>query len=176
MTKNTNIVRKKTNEGLAEFAGVADQDHEVQMARSDLYKIAEYAIKLHGMLKNVSETEGIEGWQQAKITKAADYISSVYHSLNYDMQSVQMESERISSIIKNANESTDTYKLGLHAKLNEKAVSKSQQRAAGIALAAKKKGETPKGKGAAAEMSKMSSGDLKKYAGTKHKGLPKKKD
>lgn len=77
---------KKVNEGLAELAGVAEKDHEVQMARADLYKIAKYAIKLHDMLKGVSETEGLEGWQQAKITKAADYISSVYHNLDYSMK------------------------------------------------------------------------------------------
>lgn len=52
---------KKTNEGLADLADMAERDHEVQMARSDLYKIAKYAIKLHEMMKNVSEAEGIEG-------------------------------------------------------------------------------------------------------------------
>lgn len=61
-----------------------DIDHEVQMARADLYKIAEYAIKLHELLSQISEQEGIEGWVQAKITKASDYISSVYHYLDYD--------------------------------------------------------------------------------------------
>ena len=64
---------KKVKEGLADMADMAERDHEVQMARSDLYKIAKYAIKLHEMLKNVSEAEGIEGWQQAKITKAVSY-------------------------------------------------------------------------------------------------------
>jgi hypothetical protein len=58
----------------------------------------------------------------------------------------------------------------------EKAVSRSQQQAAGIALAAKRKGETPSGKGAAAEMAKMSTKELEKFAGTKHKNLPAKKD
>jgi hypothetical protein len=58
----------------------------------------------------------------------------------------------------------------------EKAVSKAQQQAAGIALAARRKGETPSGKGAAAEMSKMSMKELEKFAGTKHKNLPAKKD
>ena len=82
---------KKTNEGLADLADVAERDHEVQMARSDLYKLAKYSIKLHEMLKNVSEAEGIEGWQQAKITKAADYISSVYHTLDYDTQFESVE-------------------------------------------------------------------------------------
>jgi hypothetical protein len=61
-------------------------------------------------------------------------------------------------------------------RIDEKAVSKAQQRAAGIALAAKRKGETPSGKGAAAEMAKMTTKELEKYAGTKHKNLPAKKD
>jgi hypothetical protein len=61
-------------------------------------------------------------------------------------------------------------------RMDEKAVSKAQQQAAGIALAARRKGETPSGKGAAAEMSKMSMKELEKFAGTKHKNLPAKKD
>ncbi len=60
-------------------------------------------------------------------------------------------------------------------KLNEKAVSVAQQQAAAIALAAKKQGKNPKGKGAAAQMAKMSAKELKKFASTKHKDLPKKK-
>ena len=90
--KDKHLPKKKTNEGLADLADLAERDHEVQMARSDLYKIAKYAIKLHEMMKNVSEAEGIEGWQQAKITKAADYLGSVYHALDYDtkFESVQV--------------------------------------------------------------------------------------
>ena len=78
--QNESIVR----EGLADLADRAERDHEVQMARSDLYKIAKYAIKLHEMLKGVSEEEGLEGWVQSKITKASDYIGSVYHYMDYD--------------------------------------------------------------------------------------------
>ena len=59
--------------------------------------------------------------------------------------------------------------------VSEKAVSKAQQQAAGVALAAKKAGKTPPGKGAAAQMAKMSTKELEKFAGTKHKGLPKHK-
>ena len=73
-------------EGLADLAQVAEQDHEVQMARAELYKLAKYSIKLHEMLKNISEQEGLEGWVQSKITKAADYIGSVYHHLDYDVK------------------------------------------------------------------------------------------
>jgi len=76
--------KELTTEGLADLAYKAESDHEVQMARAELYKVAKYAIKLHEMMKNVSEAEGLEGWVQAKITKAADYISSVYHHMDYE--------------------------------------------------------------------------------------------
>jgi len=62
-----------------------ETDHEVQMARAELYKAAKYSIELHQMLKSVSEEQGLEGWVQAKITKASDYLSSVKHHLEYKM-------------------------------------------------------------------------------------------
>ena len=67
------------NEDLGDMAREAELDHEVQMARSDLYKSAKYAVSIHKMLKDVSEMEGIDGWVAAKITKAADYLGSVKH-------------------------------------------------------------------------------------------------
>ena len=76
--------KHELEENLADLAQVAEQDHEVQLARGELYKLAKYSIKLHEMLKSVSEEAGLEGWVQAKITKASDYISSVYHHLDYD--------------------------------------------------------------------------------------------
>jgi hypothetical protein len=187
---------KDLKEGLADLAGAAERDHEVQMARADLYKIAKYAIKLHEMLKNVSEEQGLEGWVQAKITKAADYIGSVYHNLDYEMKfggdgggagpemEIQVGEGKYKSAAqrkaihanKDKKMKETSYKADLHVRLQEKSVSKAQQQAAGIALAAKRKGEKPKGKGAAADMAKMSKKDLEDFAGTKHKGLPKHKD
>lgn len=158
---------KKIQEGLGELADAAERDHEVQMARSDLYKLAKYAIKLHDMLKGVSEAEGIEGWQQAKITKAADYISSVYHALDYDMKFAnggQMAAEMPTE--------SKNYVESLRAKLAEKAVSQSQQQAAGIALSHKRKGTKPEAGTASASMMNMSVAELEKIAGTRHKGLP----
>jgi len=70
------------------------------------------------------------------------------------------------------------YEQGMtESKLNEKAVSKSQQQAAGAALAAKR-GDAPKSKlkGASKEMAKMPTKELEKFAKTKHKGLPEKKE
>lgn len=124
----------KVSEGLAEFASEADTDHEVQMAKSELYQIAEHAIKMYKMLNSVSESQGLEAWMQSKITKAADYIDTVYHSLEHDMltQNVQKsiatgmtESERVQYVA-----------------LLEKAKTKAQQRYVSMMRDAKK-GKNP---------------------------------
>ena len=81
---------KDLKEDLATLAYKAEADHEVQMARSDLYKIAKYSIKLHEMMKGVTEEQGLEGWVQSKITKAADNLGSVYHYLDYEMKFDEM--------------------------------------------------------------------------------------
>ena len=98
------INKQPTNEGISDDAHHMERDHEVQMARSDLYKTANYAIKLHAILKGISEEQGLEGWMQAKITKAADYMSSVFHALEYD------ELERSQSEPMPAMESKDNEK------------------------------------------------------------------
>lgn len=60
-------------------------------------------------------------------------------------------------------------------RVDEKAVSKAQQKAMGAALAAKR-GDIPMSdlKGASKEMAKMGEKDLRDFAKTKHKGLPEK--
>jgi hypothetical protein len=108
---------------------------------------------------------------QSKITLAADYLDSVYHSLSYR----EMEKNEKPVVVMPAAEGIDPYKDQLRAKLKERAVSKAQQQAAGVALAAKKSGKKPKGSGAAAQMYSMSTKELEKFAGTSHKGLPTKK-
>jgi len=59
-------------------------NHEAAMARADLYKLANYSMKL---FKMIQEGQELEGWVQAKITEAADYIASVYHFMEYEMKS-----------------------------------------------------------------------------------------
>ncbi len=89
------------NRELSEFAmsepGVDTQDHNIvadqgpkggidregAMAKADLYKLASYAHKLY---QQIEDDQQLEGWVQAKITKAADYIASVYHYLEYEMK------------------------------------------------------------------------------------------
>lgn len=55
-------------------------DHEGAMARSELYRAAKYSMKLFQMIQ---EGQELEGWVQAKITKSADYLDSVYHYMEY---------------------------------------------------------------------------------------------
>lgn len=60
-----------------------EADDEGAMVRADLYKLAKYSVKL---FKKIEDEDQFESWVQAKITKAADYISSVYHYLEYEMK------------------------------------------------------------------------------------------
>ena len=62
------------------------RDNEVHMARADLYRTAKLAIMLHDMLKNVGEERGLDGWVQRKLTRAADYIESVFDYMDYEMR------------------------------------------------------------------------------------------
>lgn len=66
-------------------------DHEAMMARAELYKAAKYAMKLFKMIR---EGDELEGWVSAKITKAADYLDSVAHYMEYH-QEVKHEFEAL---------------------------------------------------------------------------------
>jgi len=73
---------KEDDLGLTNDVGKDDYvDDEGRMAKSQLYKMAKYAVKLHGMLDDM---EQLPSWLQAKITKASDYMSMVYHYLDYE--------------------------------------------------------------------------------------------
>ena len=61
-----------------------EDDSEMKMALAELYKIEKYAFALGLMMK---ELPALEGWTAAKITKAADYLGSVFHKLDYDFAS-----------------------------------------------------------------------------------------
>lgn len=57
-------------------------DHEVDMAITDLRAVAQMASELAQHLENEKPRE-LEGWVQAKITKAADYMEAVYKNHMY---------------------------------------------------------------------------------------------
>lgn len=109
---------------------------------------------------------------------------SIYNILNKlnSLMPKQTDTEKTASKpVYESVEARGSVKQGLEQRLterylSEKAVSKSQQQAAGAALATKR-GEAPKSelKGASKDMMGMSTKELEKFAGTKHKGLPKQK-
>ena len=57
--------------------GQSRMDHEVEMARSDLFSAAKNAQQVYSMIKDLSEEEGLDGWVQEKIIKANDYLNTV---------------------------------------------------------------------------------------------------
>ena len=86
-------------------------DNEGAMARADLYKLANYSLKLFKMMESNTQ---LEGWVQAKITKSADYIASVYHYLEYEMKFSEY-----GQAIDDSDVYTESQKRVLKAKLNE---------------------------------------------------------
>ena len=55
-----------------------EPDHEVSMARTQLDKAAKYSQSMSARMEQIGE-QNLPAWVQAKITKASDYISKVYH-------------------------------------------------------------------------------------------------
>ena len=167
------MTKKKVNESLSEYAGTADKDHEVQMARADLYNTAHQSIELHKILSTISEEQGLEGWQQAKITKAADYINSVFKSLQYDqtMASAPMPPPPPAIVNAGVRSAMSETQIANYKALLEKAKSKAQQKFMGMVHAAQK-GEEPASAAVADVAKDMPKKAAKDYAATKHKGLP----
>ena len=144
-------------EGFKKDKKVKESDEygdEGDMAKDDLRSIAKAAAELNSLL---NDHDDLPEWVQSKITKALDYINT---SNQY------MDQEKAD------DDTGDDVVMGGDEELDEKATSKAQRRAAAIAMHA------PKGKlqGASKEMSKMPKKELEKFAGTKEKGLPNKKE
>ena len=126
-------------------------DHEAKMARADLFKCAQYSFKL---FKMIQEDQELEGWVQAKITKAADYIASVYHYLEYEMKISEY-----GSAIENSDMYSESIRRSFAQKLTE----------------AKKAKDEMKKKEKALDEEKSSTGgeiDRSKKGVTKHKENP----
>jgi hypothetical protein len=171
--------------------GQSDVDYELhQIARSDDeeelidamegLKGAELQIALEDMMSELKDELASKGMndlmsdEDKMIEMLMDKIIEEYGEEDDDEGGETDDNYALASAGFGSDE--DYESIQYEDRVDEKAVSKAQQQAAGIALAAKRKGETPPGKGAAAEMGKMSMKELEKFAGTKHKNLPAKKD
>ena len=60
-----------------------DIDEEGKMAKRQLYDMEKYSRELSQML---TDTTQLESWVQAKLTKAADYLKTVKHYVEYGME------------------------------------------------------------------------------------------
>lgn len=58
-------------------------DKEGQMAKRQLHDMEQYSRELSQML---TDTTQLESWVQAKLTKAADYLKTVKHYVEYGME------------------------------------------------------------------------------------------
>ena len=56
-------------------------DHEGKMAKSQLYRTAKMA---HMIFQLIEDDDQLPGWVQSKITKASDYLESVFSYLDYE--------------------------------------------------------------------------------------------
>ena len=78
-----NIYKKETK--LIEDHGVPMNynDYEGRMAKQNLFKLHKYSKELFEMIHDYQE---MESWVQEKIAKAADYIGSAKHYIEYEME------------------------------------------------------------------------------------------
>jgi hypothetical protein len=183
-------------QGVAEDYDRDEYDEEGEMAQSQARTIEDAAQELQAIL---DADENLPEWVQKKITLAMDYIDTARDYLVANRPQSEMEESALQAHIgkkkygeqgmkalqKAGRDGASKEKMAKirasHDKLDEvdleeKAVSKAQRRAAGIAHAARK-GDVSRSelRGASKEMAKMAGGELKKFAKTKEKGLPAKK-
>ena len=70
----------------------AEMDDEGGFAKQQLHDMEKYARELSEML---SDTTQLESWVQAKLTKAADYLKTVKHYVEYGMEEGAYEQETV---------------------------------------------------------------------------------
>jgi len=68
-------------------------DHEVEMAKNQLRTAAQSAKRIYQNIRDLSEIQGLDGWVQAKITKASDYLDAVNNYIEGKKQMLEIQSE-----------------------------------------------------------------------------------
>lgn len=66
-----------------ELSGDPEYEQEGYMSKGQLFKISEYAMKLHDMIEG---DDDLPEWMQYKISVMSQMIGDVFHALDYDMQ------------------------------------------------------------------------------------------
>ena len=88
-SKLDKLVHNTFGKRKGEMEGHNEPDHEISMASNELESIVADAKRLLDLIKKYSEMEGLEAWQQSKITKAADYVASVLRSIGGEQNALE---------------------------------------------------------------------------------------
>ena len=114
-------------ETLAEDLDVGHQDDEPNMLKSDLYRIAKYAMGLYKMMDRYDDMPGevdFPHWWQSKIIKAKDYMVAAKHYLDGEEKVAQID-----AVMDTVNEEKPLLNIG--DIINHKGVEKKVVRISG---------------------------------------------
>ena len=100
--QDTQLALPEPPKRTSNFLGPDNMDYEGGMAKSQMLKMKNYAKALCDMIDD--ETQ-LESWVQAKLTKASDYMSSVYHYLDYQQTKNLNEEEEFKPLTKQEKDS-----------------------------------------------------------------------
>jgi len=88
------IPEPQPEDQLAEDLDVGHQDDEPNMLKSDLYRIAKYAMELYKMMDKYDDMPvevDFPHWWQSKVIKAKDMISAAHHYLEGEEKVAQID-------------------------------------------------------------------------------------
>ncbi len=74
-------IAKNIKEDVMDNGEEVVDDHEGSMAKAQLLSIHKNSSAIYNM---VGEDEELEGWVQAKLTKAAEYLDAVFNNMQYE--------------------------------------------------------------------------------------------
>jgi hypothetical protein len=121
------IPEPQPEDQLAEDLDVGHQDDEPNMLKSDLYRIAKYAMGLYKMMDKYDDMPGevdFPHWWQSKIIKAKDYMVAAKHYLDGEEKVAQID-----AVMDTVNEEKPLLNIG--DIINHKGVEKKVVRISG---------------------------------------------
>jgi len=80
LKKEIAVRKTSLNEDNMDSSNIVD-DHEGEMAKAQLMSIHKRSGEVYNML---GDNEQLEGWVQAKLTKASEYLEAVYNNISYE--------------------------------------------------------------------------------------------
>ena len=81
------------DEPISEDLDIGHEDNEPHMIKAELYQIGKYAMDLYKMMDGFEGEQEVDfpAWLQSKITTAKNMMSSVKHSLEFELKEPQID-------------------------------------------------------------------------------------